>query len=87
MKWSAGALRVALCVGVSALALGSPVVAQAPIQATDRAAVLEQLARDLQEHRSWLESQLAAAKVANAELQKRLTAAEAKCAPPPKPTP
>ena len=84
---AAGAVRVMLAMGVSALALHSTAWAQPPIQATDRAAVLEQLARDLQEHRAWLESQLAAAKVANAELQKRLTAAEAKCAPPPKPTP
>ena len=81
---NAGALRVALVVLVIALALRfDGAGAQPPIQATDRVAAMEQLVRDLHDHRDWVEQQLAAAKAVNTDLQRQLTEARAKCPPPP----
>jgi hypothetical protein len=55
-----------------------------PVVATDRLGAMTQYATDVKEHRDWLEQQLAASKAANAELQRQLTGALARCPEPEK---
>jgi hypothetical protein len=76
-----------LLIIVVVVALAFVASAQTPIQATDRTAVLEQLVRDVTEHRGWLEQQLAAAKAVNAALQQQLSIANARCPAPEPPKP
>ena len=59
-----------------ALIIITPVSSEQP-RATNRVEVLEQLARDLRDYRSYLEDQLAASKVVIADLQERLDALDA----------
>lgn len=78
IRWPAGALRVMVGALVVALALLSTAPAGAELpQVTDRNAVLEQLARDLDERLAYLDSQVAAAKVLIEQQQRALAAKDA----------
>ena len=63
---------------VMLLLLASPAFAQSPAPQANRTETLEQLARDLRDYRTYLEDQLAAAKVVIADLQRKLDLCESK---------